>query len=77
MGNPSIGPLGFCRVTDNVVRRREYERTHNVTIWHTEEPVWMWHASWGSEKNYHVIHNEELGGLLDDLDTLGLPRKDQ
>lgn len=63
---------GFDRVTDNVLRRAEYERQHpQVTISQVEDP-WMWVASWADEGNHCTMRDEELGSLLDRLDNLDL-----
>ena len=63
---------GFGRVTDNVQRRRVYERAHPaVRITHVEDP-WEWIATWTDQGNRCTLRDGELGGLLDQLDNLGL-----
>ena len=67
-----MGELGFSRVADNVLRRREYEAAHPaVTIRHIEDP-WQWVATWYDLGNRCTLRDPELGGLLDALDNLEL-----
>ena len=64
-------PLGFCRVTDNVTRRREFERRHpSVVIAHREEPSWLWTATWYDNGVRRQVTDPELGPLLDQLDAM-------
>lgn len=63
---------GFNHVTDNVIRRREYEAAHPaVTITHEEDP-WEWVAVWYDQSSRCTLRDPELGGLLDALDNLEL-----
>lgn len=65
---------GFNRVTDNVIRRQEFERRHPaVTICHHEQlPPWHWVATWTDQGNRCTLRDDSLGGLLDQLDNLEL-----
>ena len=67
---------GFSAVTDNVLRRREYEAAHPaVTIRHIEQPApWYWEAVWYDQGNRFRLTDDALGGLLDALDNLDLER---
>ena len=65
---------GFSAVTDNVLRRQEYERRHPpVTIRHHEQPPpWHWVATWTEAGSNCRLTDDSLGGLLDALDNLDL-----
>ena len=64
---------GYSAVRDNVKRRQEYERRHpSVSISHVEDP-WEWVAAWYDQGIRSTLRDEELGGLLDQLDNLDLP----
>jgi len=64
---------GFSRVTDNVLRRQEYERAHpSVEITHIPDP-WTWVASWTDQGCHCTMRRDELSDLLDALDNLDLP----
>ena len=64
---------GYDRIDDNVKRRAAYLAGHpGVTISHVENP-WQWVATWTDEGNHCTLRDEELGGLLDQLDNLDLP----
>ncbi len=65
---------GFATVTDNVVRRQEYERRHPAATiaHHKRPPPWYWTATWTEEGSHFQLTDHSLGGLLDQLDSLDL-----
>lgn len=68
------GQLGFSAVTDNVLRRQEYERQHPAVIirHHEQPPPWHWVATWTDDGNRCRLCDDSLGGLVDQLDNLDL-----
>lgn len=66
-----VGELrGFSRVTDNMLRRQEFERQHpDVTITHHLQP-WCWVAVWYDSGVRREVTSPELGSLLDVLDAM-------